>query len=284
MSDNAPPEPHGVFARFARTTPPWLFAGLLTLIVVAGEELFDTLGGYERLALALGVSLVAEWVFSWLFAGRRGNTISAYITGNSVVVLTKPAAGLLWPFMLGPLIAIASKFALRYRGQHLWNPTNLSFSVLLLVAPGSVALLSHQWGNQLWVSAVLISLGFFIAGKARLLHISLSYALAFVVLAGFRAWLLDVPFRGELAPITGPVGILFTFFMLTDPKTVVKARGDRVRVVLIIALVECAIRLADEVHWPILRPLLAAPPIFALAIVGPLAKIWDLRRRTRVAA
>jgi len=269
----------GFFARFAGATPPWLFAGLLSLIVIVGEVFFHILGGFERLAIALGVALTGEWAFSRFFAGRKGNWISAYITGNSIVVLTKPAAGLLWPFALGPLIAISSKFALRYRGQHLWNPTNLSFSVLLLVAPGSVSLLSHQWGNDAWVAYGLMALGFLIASKARLLHIPLTYAVSFSLLAVLRAWMLGHPVASEWAPISGPVGILFTFFMLTDPKTVVKDRTQRMLVVVVIALVECAIRLSDEAGWSVLRPLLAAPPIFALAIVGPIAKAWDIRRR-----
>lgn len=269
----------GFFSRLAGTTPPWLFAGLLSLIVIVGELFFDILGGFERLALGLGVALAAEWTFAWFFAGRRGNWISAYITGNSIVVLTKPAAGMLWPFVLGPLIAISSKFALRFRGQHLWNPTNLSFSVLLLAAPGSVSLLSHQWGNDPWVAYILMGLGFLIASKARLLHIPLTYAVSFSVLAVLRAWSLDTPVASEWAPISGPVGILFTFFMLTDPKTVVKDRTHRMVVVVIIALVECAIRVSGDLGWTPLEPLLAAPPIFSLAIVGPIAKVWDIQRR-----
>lgn len=269
----------GVFRWLTTATPPWLFAGLLSLIVIVGEVFFDILGGFDRLALTLGTAFAAEWVLSRLFAGRRGNMISAYITGNSVLVLTKPAAGLLWPFALGPLLAIGSKFALTYRGRHLWNPTNLSFSLLLLLAPGSVAILSHQWGNDVWIALTLMGLGFFIASKAKLLHIPLTYVLAFGVLAALRAAWLDVPVLAELAPITGPVGILFTFFMLTDPKTVVRTRSGRVCVVVLIALVECVIRMADEYPLPdALRPLLSAPPIFALAIVGPLAKWWDIRR------
>jgi len=50
-----------------------------------------------------------------------------------------------------------------------------------------------------------------------------------------------------------------------------------------VALVEAVIRLAGDFHVAALGPLYPAPPIVALAIVGPLAKVIDLQReRVRV--
>lgn len=272
------PAKSGIFARLAGISPPWLFSSLLTLIVVVGELFFHTLGGFDRLVAALGTSIVAEHVVARLFAGRKGNTLSAYITGNSILVLTKPGPGLLWPFVMGPIIAIVSKVALTYRGRHIWNPTNLSFSLLLLLAPGSVSILSHQWGNDLRVVGVIFLLGFLVVGKSRLLHITGTYAISFVVLALVRSGINGQPMLAELAPITGPMYMLFMFFMITDPRTVVSTRNGRILVVVIIALVEMLIRLSAHWNIEILQPLLTAPPIFALAIVGPIAKVIDIRR------
>ena len=279
-SDPAP----GVFSRiwtwYRGLSPSWTFSTLLTLILIVGEFSAHTLGGYERIALALGISIVAEHVVSLVMTGHKGNTLSAYITGNSVTVLTKPAAGIVWPFVMGPLIAIVSKAALRYRGQHIWNPTNLSFSILLLLPPGSVSILSHQMGNSVWVAGLFFALGLVVVSKARLLHITGTYIIAFIALAGFRAWATGGQFLTEVAPLTGPMYVLFSFFMLTDPKTVVKNRMARVGVVLAIALVECGIRMSDGLGIAALNAMLVAPPIFALAIVGPIAKVIDIRLRS----
>ena len=46
------------------------------------------------------------------------------------------------------------------------------------------------------------------------------------------------------------------------------------------ALVEAGIRLAGDLHVGALASLYPAPPILALAIVGPLAKAIDLYRET----
>jgi len=278
---------------YRRLSPSWTFSSLLTIIILTGEWQADILGGYERILTALGTAIVAEHLVSFFVSGKKGNTLSAYITGNSVTVLTKPAPGILWPFVLGPLLAIVSKAALRSRGQHLWNPTNLSFSLLLLVAPGSVSILSHQWGNDWKVVALLFTLGFIVVSKAKLLHISGTYVLCFAAFAALRAAFepgtflsfgepgaraVSGAFVTELAPLTGPMYTLFTFFMITDPKTVVKSLRGRVFVVVIIAAVECAIRMSygSGIAW--LEPLLVAPPLFALFIVGPIAKYIDVNR------
>jgi hypothetical protein len=52
-------------------------------------------------------------------------------------------------------------------------------------------------------------------------------------------------------------------------------------VVAIVAVVETLIRLAGDFQLALLRPLYVSPPLLALAIVGPIAMLWDLRRPPR---
>jgi Na+-translocating ferredoxin:NAD+ oxidoreductase RnfD subunit len=76
---------------------------------------------------------------------------------------------------------------------------------------------------------------------------------------------------------------LFIFFMITDPRTTVSSRRGRIVVAALVAVVEAAIRVAADSHVAALSLLYPAPPILALAIVGPVAKAVDLYR-TRPAA
>ena len=259
---------------------PWIFSALLTLILVVGQYYFRIVGGYERLAVALGTAIGVELLLSRLLRGRWPNILSAYISGNSIAILTKPAASLLWPFALGSALAISSKYVLTYRGRHLWNPTNFAISAMLLAAPGSMAILSHQWGNHPSAVAIVFIVGLMVVWRARLLHITGTYLVCFVALAALRSAINGQPLAAEVAPVTGPMYTLLMFFMLTDPRTVVSTRRGRVVVVVLIALLECAIRLLPLVNVPVLEPLLWAPPIFALAIIGPIAKWLDIRRTT----
>ncbi|HZM00916.1 MAG TPA: RnfABCDGE type electron transport complex subunit D, partial [Planctomycetota bacterium] len=248
---------------------PWLFSSLITLILVVGQWKYDIVGGYERLALALGTALAVELLLSRVVRGSWPNLLSAYITGNSIAILTKPGGGLLWPYALGAAVAIASKYVLTYRGRHLWNPTNFSISAFLLLAPHSMSVLSHQWGNEWAIVAIVFAVGSLVITRAKLWHITGTYVVAFALLAALRSAVKGSSVLFELAPLTGPMYILLIFFMLTDPRTVVSTRAGRIKVVLLIALLECAFRLLPSSEAT--KPLQAAPAILALAIVGPIA-------------
>ena len=239
----------------ASLDPRYPVSFLITLILVVGEARYGILGGYDRLVAALGVSTATELVLSRWLRGRVANVQSAYITGISLALLIKPPAHLLWPFALGGFLAIASKYVLQFRGRHLWNPSNFAISLLVVVAPASVAVLSQQWGNDLATNAVIWCFGLLIASRVRMLHVTLAYVACFVALAGMRS-------------------------MITDPKTTVSSVRGRIVVAAAVALVEAGIRLAGDLHVGALASLYPAPPILALAIVGPLAKAIDLYRET----
>ena len=274
----APTRPRGIGWGLSRIDPKYLIVFLITLVLVVGEARYSILGGYNRLATTLGICVATEVFLSWFLRGRVVNISSAYITGISLALLIKPQANMLWPFALGAFLAIASKYVLTYRGRHLWNPSNFAIALLLLLASSSVAVLSHQWGNDLGTNLVIWAFGLVIAWRARVLHVTLTYVACFLAFATLRHVIVGGPLLAEMAPITGPMYQLFVFFMVTDPRTTVSTRRGRMLVVGIVALVETIIRLAGDFQIGVLRPLYPSPPLLALAIVGPIAMWWDLRR------
>ena len=262
-----------------RLDPKHLIVFLITLVLVLGEWRYHILGGYDRLVIALGTCLATEIVLSLLLRGKFPMLSSAYISGISLSLLIKPQAALLWPFALGGFLAIASKYVLTYRGRHLWNPSNFAISALVLLAPGSVAILSHQWGNELATNAVIWAFGLAIVTRARVLHVTLTYVVSFLVLAGIRTAIVGGPILAEIAPITGPMYQLLIFFMITDPRTTVSTTRGRMVVAVLVALVEAVVRLAADFQVAWLGPLYYSPPILALFFVGPVAMVIDLHRQ-----
>src|SRR5215208_4606601 len=198
--------------RGSRLDPRYLITFFITLVLVAAQLRYHMFGGYERLALSLAVCLATEAVLSWFDRGKVVNLLSAYISGISLTLLLKPQGGALWPFALGGFIAIASKYVLRYRDNHLWNPTNFAVAALLLAAPDRISVLSHQFGNDLATNLVIWTFGLFIASRVGVLHITMAYVASFLLLNGARALALGQPLAPELAPITGPMYQLFVFF------------------------------------------------------------------------
>ncbi len=260
-------------------TPKWLITMLITLILVIGEARYGITGGYEKLAITLGTCVATEAVLSWFVLGKAPRLQSAYISGTSLTILLRPQDGLIWPFVVGAMLSIVAKYVLRYRGRHLWNPSNLGISVLLLLAPAQVAVLSHELGNDPWGNAVIWGVGLLVVSRAKVLHVSLTYAVAFVALAVLRSFIVGTPVMAEIAPITGPMYQLLCFFMLTDPPTSVSTKRGRIVVVLAIAVVECLFRLANDFDLPYAELVAPAPAILALFFVAPIFLVFDLRRR-----
>ncbi|HEX8850028.1 MAG TPA: RnfABCDGE type electron transport complex subunit D [Gemmatimonadaceae bacterium] len=268
-----------LWERASRIDPRYLITFLITLVLLAAQLRYQMFGGYERIAMALGVCVATEAALSWFDRGRVVNLQSAYISGISLSLLLKPQGYALWPFAIGGFLAISSKYVVRYRENHLFNPTNFAICVLLLAAPSHVSVLSHQFGNDFVTNVVIWTFGLIIAARVGVLHITLAYVLSFLALNSTRALVLGQPVLPEIAPLTGPMYQLFVFFMITDPRTVVRGRGKQIVVAVIIALAELVIRYGSDQGWTMPTGLNAGPPLFALFIVGPIAKWLDLRNR-----
>jgi Na+-transporting NADH:ubiquinone oxidoreductase subunit NqrB len=242
----------------------------ITFILVVGHLGYGILESYEKTGVAIVVALVAELVLGRIFFGKWLNLASAYISGISCGILVRSPA--LWPFALASLLSIMSKYVLRVKGRHLWNPSNFGICALLFLAPETVAALSVQWGNFKWPLIVIWTLGSIIIYRAKRIHISATYVASFFAFAFLRSYITGDSWWAEVAPITGPMYQLFVFFMVTDPKTTVKSKTWQCIVVFIVALVEMLLRLNHVVH----------APLYALFLVGPTAmliEIWLESRR-----
>jgi Na+-transporting NADH:ubiquinone oxidoreductase subunit NqrB len=270
----APPAKTGLAAVL---TPQRMVSSLVTLILVIGQLGFNILPSLWVLPITLGTAMLLEAGLSRVLRGVWPSVLSAYIAGNSVVILVKPQSGLWWPF--GAAIAITSKYVLTYRGRHLWNPTNFAITAMVLIAPHSISILSHEWGNEVWPVAVIWGVGLLVVRRAKLLHITLTYLASFVVLAILRAALMGRDWMTEVTPVTGTMYQFLMFFMLTDPRTTVSTTKGRVLVTILIALAECGLRLANDFGYAWAQPVATIPAMASLFVIGPIAMLIDLQSK-----
>jgi Na+-translocating ferredoxin:NAD+ oxidoreductase RnfD subunit len=255
----------------SRYLPPLL----ITTILLVGQLSFGLLESFPRTALAIAAALVTESILARFVTGKFVNLASAYISGISVGILVRSPE--FWPYALCSAIAITSKYVIRWKGRHLWNPSNFGIVALLILAPDYISTLSIQWGNTMWPMLIVWVLGLFIVWRAKRLHITGIYVVSFILLSLIRSAFTGHAFLAEVAPITGPMYQLFIFFMITDPKTTMHSRTGQCLVAFLIALVEMGLRLAQNIH----------APYYALAIVGTAAnaaEIWWVSRKAIPAA
>src|SRR5688500_12325869 len=247
------------WGRARRLDPRYLIAFLITLVLVVAQLRYHMFGSYDRLLLALGVCVATEALLSWFDRGRIANLLSAYISGISLTLLVKPQGGALWPFALGGFLAISSKYVLRYRDNHLWNPTNFAVTALLLLAPSRVSVLSHQFGNDVTTHLVIWIFGLIIAARVGVLHITLTCVASFLVLSALRAAALVPPLLPEIAPLTTPLSQLLTLAIITAPRTTARGPRPQIVVAVLIARSETPIRFASDQRWPLPTAFNAAP-------------------------
>ena len=263
-----------VVGRFFSVENRYLPPFLITLILVAGQAKFGLLESFSRTALAIATSMILDLVLARLLLRKWPHLASAYITGISVGILLRSPA--FWPYALCSAIAITSKYVLRWRGRHLWNPSNFAISAILFLIPEYVATLSIQWGNDVLPMVIVWILGALITWRVHRFHITITYVISFVVFSALLSVMVGDSFLAEVAPLTGPMYQLFIFFMITDPRTTVRSVRGQCLVAFLVALAEMILRLADNIH----------APFYALSIVGPAAmaiEIWRNSRRQEAA-
>jgi len=257
--------------RFVTLDNRYLPPLLITSILLGAHLSFGILEGWERTALAIATAIGAELFMGRITYGTWPHPASAYISGISAGILVR--SPFLWPYALTSLISITSKYVLRVKGRHLWNPTNFGVSAVVFLAPATITVLSIQWGNVVAPMVIIWVLGSVIVWRVGRAHISATYVASFLVFSFVRSAMTGTPWLAAVAPITGPMYQLYIFFMVTDPKTTVRSRWGQCLVVFLVAFVEMLLRLGEVLY----------APFYALFIVGPIAmlvEIW-LDSRTR---
>jgi len=253
-----------LWRRFFSLSNRFLAPILITCILLTGQLVFGMLESWSRTFLAIFTSIAMEVVLSRVMFGKWPHMASAYISGISVGILIR--SPFFWPYALCSALSILSKYVLRWRGAHLWNPSNFGVSAMFFLYPAAAASLSIQWGNSLWPMIVIWCLGSIIISRLKRFHICLTYVATFLLLSLVRSQVTGNPWSASVAPLTGPMYQLFVFFMITDPKTTVNSRWGQCVVAALVAVVEMLLRLGEVIH----------APYYALFLVGPVAKTIEL--------
>jgi Na+-transporting NADH:ubiquinone oxidoreductase subunit NqrB len=235
-------------------------------------------GDWPNYGLVIGACLLTQLIGIRLMGGDYRSLKSALITGLGLSLLTQ--AGSPWSFALAGVIAIASKFLIRYRGKHIFNPANFGLVGAILLTGALHGLLEGSFQEDVWVNNgkwgssvsgffVLGALGFLVLAKVKRIDTSLAFLLTFGGLVVFRdlVYLGDPDWRVPLHTLTNGSLLLFTFFMITDPKTTPNARPARILWAILIGI--GAFVLVQQFR------IFAAAPIYVLFVFAPITALFD---------
>src|SRR5712692_4453406 len=229
-------------------------AAVIVSLQVLGQAAFDFQLSIAQILIAVGTCAVLEvGIAAW-----RQRVIlwpaSALITGNGVgFILRVPGTEHghwwstrgWWIFAATAAVSLLSKYVIRYRGGHIFNPSNFGLVICFLVlGSGRADPLDFWWGPMsAWMAlalAIIVVGGLAILSRLRLLVVAIGFWLSFAAGIGLLAATGHaMTARWHLGPITGayfwwvlvssPEILAFLFFMITDPKTI--PSGTRPRLV-----------------------------------------------------
>ena len=190
-----------------------------------------------RAALLLFTVLATQWIGDRVT--RSGAPLamtarSALISGLSLCLLLRTNyAGLA---MAAAIVTIASKFLVRVNGKHVFNPTNGGIVAMLLLSD-QVWVSPGQWGAVAFFAFLMACAGSLVVNRAARSDVTYAFIGCYCALVFGRSLYLGEPFAIPLHRLESGAVLLFTFFMISDPKTTPDSRAGRVLFAAVVAFV-----------------------------------------------
>ena len=128
---------------------------VLTLLLIYGLLWLDFAVHGLQIAAILATVLGTQALCTAVWRLPQYDPRSALISGLSLCLLLRTPT--VWWAVLAAIITIGSKFVLRWRGKHLFNPTNIGIVALLLTGPVWVS--PGQWGSTAFFAMLIACLG-----------------------------------------------------------------------------------------------------------------------------
>src|SRR5262245_23625031 len=175
--------------------------------------------------LLLASTCAVQWTCERLLRLPSSGFRSPLITGLGLSLLLRTDA--LWVPPLAATIAIGAKYLIRVRGKHIFNPGMLGLTVCILFS-GHAWCSPSQWGEGMAMLAWFAVLGLAVVSRSFRTDVSLAFLGSWVLLKlGRVLWLGQRPAVLGHQLLVGSL-ILFTFFMISDPKTTPDRRSARI--------------------------------------------------------
>ena len=213
-------------------------------------------------------ALAAQFIGTKLAGLERFDPLSPVITSLSLTLLLR--TDLVAIAALAAFIAIGSKFLVRVRNKHVFNPANVAI-VTLMFTSDHAWISSGQWGSAAIGAFALACLGFIVLSRAKRAETTIGFLAFFAILIFGRALWLGDPLAIPMHQLQNGALLIFAFFMISDPKTTPDTRTGRVIYSMLVAAIAYTIQFVFyEPHGPIIALIISAPvvPLIDLILNG----------------
>ena len=300
MSAHAAPPPGGLTLSVRGTAYPVVLpklsdprlhlAAVITTLQVLGQAAFHFRVSIAQILLSVATCAVLEIAITFRKQRALIWPASAMLTGNGVAfILRVPGTHHgdwwslkgWWIFLGTAAVSLLSKYVIKWRGGHIFNPSNIGLVLCFLILGRNRAEpLDFWWGGMSpWLGlafVVIVTGGLLILSRLRLLWIAVGFWLSFAAGIGVLAiaghamtarWHLGPIVNGNFwwVLLSSPEVLVFLFFMLTDPKTSPKGQRARVAYAVSVGLLAALLIAPLRTEWATKVALLGALAIVCAA-------------------
>jgi enediyne biosynthesis protein E5 len=220
--------------------------------------------------------LATQFIFEWMqhnFSAALPGFWNKFYNGSKSALIT--AFGLclilktnIWYVcILAAFISIAGKYIFRYRKKHVFNPSALGIAITILLT-GKAWISPGQWGSDIVIIFGVCCLGFIVVTKVQKLDVSIAFLGTYMLLFFIRQVLyLGWPPDFFMQSITTGSLLLFSFFMISDPKTAPDHTTARVIWAVLIGALSFYLTAFKFIN---------AAPVWVLVASAPLVPLLDM--------
>ena len=244
--------------------PRYYQLGVLSLLIGYGIVVMDFGIRWQNMLAIAATAQLVQYAGTRLAGLGRFDPLSAAITTCSLTLLFRTDVTAI--AALAAAVAIGSKFLIRVRGKHVFNPANIAI-VAMMLAFDRAWVSSGQFGSAAIGAFALCCLGFLVITRARRAETTIAFLAGYAALLfGRAAWLGD-PLAIPLHQLQNGTLLVFAFFMISDPKTTPDTRPGRIFFGAAVAAV------AYTIQFVLYEP---NGPIWALILSAPFVPLIDL--------
>lgn len=205
-------------------------------------------------------SIIQKRLLRWNEFDKWG--FSVLISAMSLCLLLK--SNYWYISLFAAFITVIGKYIFRYDGKHLFNPSALGIVAVLLLT-NKAWLSPGQWGSNAIIFFLVATLGTIVITRVQRLDISFAFLFTYIGLLYARQIVyLDWPADFFLHSVSTGSLLLFTFFMISDPKTAPSHPVARIIWAMLIAAVAFYLSAFKWKYNTMIIVLVAAAPLVPL--------------------
>ena len=200
------------------------FVVLLLSYIFVGIKFLGFNRSLTQVFITLSFCCIIDVIFHFLLNEKKLKIpFSALISGCSIVILANYTHSLLLP-LIPCFFAILSKYLITVKGRHVFNPSLFGIVIALVISDGMISISpAYQWGGSIAVTFFVATAALFLfVFKIKRNVLIISFISLYMIQLAIRAWITRFHVPPEtlfMGAISSPAFYLFSFYMITDPKT-----------------------------------------------------------------